>query len=479
MADLVLRTPEGMTLAGINDYMGEVELLIADLDTLPALQEVGLRLEMFRTYVEGHSREGVARIEAARRRLELRIGQIADPPAPGSRTDLEEDEPNLAGAPARLSRPDLTDRRALAEHPDVVEDVIAGSTDESPPSRRKTMDAIRRRKEKPPTEPASPDPDVALIQRRRVITEQLVRLDRQWDKVAAHPAADFDKHHAAVLQTLGRAVLKLYAEIDQRPRAATTPPARPPAEPIDVPSREAEPADPKPDPIAETRAALDALGSAAEVPDEIVEEEAMLGSGSPSSTSSEEGGTEVPAEPVDPPDVVPEAASADAPPSSSVEPAGAPEVPTGDPDPIAGFASAVEAAVEAPGEPGSPFVVFLDARQTLIRGPRSDVLVDAFEDAKAVLVDWLAGFVADKAPRLDELVEEHWDAVDDDARERAVGAMRGILRAGAALAHRSLPGGLDHYLKLDPRPATTHRGSVLDVHVNEITALLRQRAAAA
>ncbi|MGD9798884.1 MAG: hypothetical protein AB7V15_12310, partial [Acidimicrobiia bacterium] len=478
MTDLVLAAPEQTSLATIDDQMAGVEAWVEQVTSIPELQDAGHQLTAIAAYLEGRSRDGLARVEAAKRRVEARIGDLLGPTSPGRR-------PSVATEGADdLSKDERHEFREMAEHPDVVEEVIAASTDDSPPSRRKVTTAIKDRKAAAPT---PDDAEVALIVRRRAITEQLVRLERAWEKVAAHPVADFDKRHVAALRVLGRVVLRAVARLEGGNGTTGSEVV------IDVSSsvaddrpvlREPSADDELRDPIAETRRALEELGSKAEVPDEregpvvdgaqdeIVEEEAMLGSGSPSSTSFEEGGTEVPDEPVDPPDEDPEAASADAPPSSSVEPAGAPEVPTGDPDPIAGFASAVEAAVEAPGEPGSPFVVFLDARQTLIRGPRSDVLVDAFEDAKAVLVDWLAGFVADKAPRLDELVEEHWDAVDDDARERAVGAMRGILRAGAALAHRSLPGGLDHYLKLDPRPATTHRGSVLDVHVNEITALL-------
>ncbi|MGE0796211.1 MAG: hypothetical protein AB7O29_12850, partial [Acidimicrobiia bacterium] len=323
------------------------------------------------------------------------------------------------------------------------------------------------------------------------------RLERAWEKVAAHPVADFDKRHVAALRVLGRVVLRAVARLEGGNGTTGSEVV------IDVSSsvaddrpvlREPSADDELRDPIAETRRALEELGSKAEVPDEregpvvdgaqdeIVEEEAMLGSGSPSSTSFEEGGTEVPDEPVDPPDEVPEAASADAPPSSSAEPAGAPVVDDVDEaaDPIADFASAVEAAVEALGEPGTPFTVFLDARQSIIRGPRTPQLIDAFEDAKAALIDWLAAMVPPQGvARLDELVEEHWESTAEGAQEAAVSAMRGAFKAWGSLAGRTIPGPLDYYLKLDPRPLTQHRGSVLDVHVNEITALLRQRAAAA
>jgi hypothetical protein len=78
-----------------------------------------------RAYLERTSTEGRARTAAAMRRLEVRIGQLLGPAEVGANQH--------SGAPHRdegLHDQQRSDFRRMAEHEDVVEEVIAGSTDE-------------------------------------------------------------------------------------------------------------------------------------------------------------------------------------------------------------------------------------------------------------------------------------------------------------------------------------------------------------
>lgn len=71
------------------------------------------------------SSEGRARVAAAMRRLEVRIGELLGATSAGKRHDLEP-----SGVTEGLSRHERHEFRRMAEHPDVVEDVIADSTDD-------------------------------------------------------------------------------------------------------------------------------------------------------------------------------------------------------------------------------------------------------------------------------------------------------------------------------------------------------------
>lgn len=69
------------------------------------------------------------------RRLEVRIGQLLGPTSNGKRHDLE---PSLAKE-GSLNKNQRREFRQMAEHPEVIEEVIAESTDDKPASRRTVM----------------------------------------------------------------------------------------------------------------------------------------------------------------------------------------------------------------------------------------------------------------------------------------------------------------------------------------------------
>jgi hypothetical protein len=71
------------------------------------------------------------------RRLEVRIGELLGDPRPGERTDL-------SFASDGLTPNERHYFRTMAAHADVVEDVIAESTDEEPASRRRVLGELSR-----------------------------------------------------------------------------------------------------------------------------------------------------------------------------------------------------------------------------------------------------------------------------------------------------------------------------------------------
>lgn len=129
------------------DVFGQCQAIEAwaeTVDDIGALRDTAAKLEAIDTYLSRTSTEGRAAVAATMRRLEVRIGELS-PRRQGERTDLTSCEPQ------EVLRPDERSRfRTMAEHRDVVEDVIANSTDERPATRNAVLQAIdikRARKE--------------------------------------------------------------------------------------------------------------------------------------------------------------------------------------------------------------------------------------------------------------------------------------------------------------------------------------------
>jgi hypothetical protein len=71
------------------------------------------------------------------RRLEVRIGQLLGPASRGG--DRKSDQVNRDELD--LSPQERNSFRKMAEHPEIVDAVIAESSDDEPPSRRKVLGA--------------------------------------------------------------------------------------------------------------------------------------------------------------------------------------------------------------------------------------------------------------------------------------------------------------------------------------------------
>jgi hypothetical protein len=136
-------------LATVEDQCAGIEVWAEQCDSVPEIQAATTKLAMIDEYLARTSTDGRARVKAAMRRLEVRIGQLLGPAKPGPQS-----ESSLASED--LSANERMAFRAMAANPDVVEDVIAQSTDENPASRRQVTAAIAEAKAE-----AKPDTDLS------------------------------------------------------------------------------------------------------------------------------------------------------------------------------------------------------------------------------------------------------------------------------------------------------------------------------
>ncbi|MBS1836234.1 MAG: hypothetical protein JST64_00900 [Actinobacteria bacterium] len=110
-----LALPEPQSLAQVSELCSAAVAWAEQQDSIPVIRECINRLAAINEYLSRTSRDGRAEVDTAMRRMEQRIGVlIGKATANGKGLEF----------------------RKLAEHPDIVDEVIAESTDAAPPSRR-------------------------------------------------------------------------------------------------------------------------------------------------------------------------------------------------------------------------------------------------------------------------------------------------------------------------------------------------------
>lgn len=142
MSNVIAVAPQPGSLAEVDSSCGQVEAWAANCDSIPQIQDAKNRLGAIDEYLARTTKEGRARVAAAMRRLEVRIGELLGPPEPGKRTDLQEPVGRDQQVP-EMDRKTKHDFRQMAANPDVVEQTIEASDDDNPASRRKVMTNIK------------------------------------------------------------------------------------------------------------------------------------------------------------------------------------------------------------------------------------------------------------------------------------------------------------------------------------------------
>ena len=137
---LVVAT-EPSSLEAVDAQCATVEAWAAECGSVPELRDALNKMAAIDEYLSRTARDGRARSAATMRYLEARIGTLLGAPQPGTRTDLSVATDGLDG----LSRHQRNEFRQMASNPDVVNEVIAASTDNDPPSRRKVIAAIKEK----------------------------------------------------------------------------------------------------------------------------------------------------------------------------------------------------------------------------------------------------------------------------------------------------------------------------------------------
>lgn len=148
------------SLEAVEDQCLMVETWAESCDSIPQLRDAINKLAAISEYLELTATEGRARVEASKRRLEVRIGHLLGPASNGG--DRKSDQFDRG----RTDRDDLTKDqrsafRAMAADPETVEDVIAASTDDNPASRRQVTEAIKANKPEPTKPRRTSLPDTA------------------------------------------------------------------------------------------------------------------------------------------------------------------------------------------------------------------------------------------------------------------------------------------------------------------------------
>ncbi len=143
MSGLAIATEPG-SLVQVDQQCEMVERWAAQETSIPAIRDASNRLAAIDEYLSRTSTEGRARVAASQRRLEVRIGHLLGEAreTQGTRNDLS---PANEKCDDGLSPNLRKDFRFMANHDDVVEEVIAESTDRRPASRARVKNEIRER----------------------------------------------------------------------------------------------------------------------------------------------------------------------------------------------------------------------------------------------------------------------------------------------------------------------------------------------
>lgn len=157
---LVVREPT--SLVEVDDQCSAVERWASDCQSIPELQDASNRLAAIDEYLARTSTEGRSRVAAAIRRLEVRIGQLLGPPMTRQEAGAARGVPREG----HLNKNQRRDFRQMAEHPEVVEDVIKESTDEKPASRRSVMQRLQDAAKKHPVNEPQPFKSRAAVEAR-------------------------------------------------------------------------------------------------------------------------------------------------------------------------------------------------------------------------------------------------------------------------------------------------------------------------
>jgi hypothetical protein len=132
---------EPTSLIQVDDQCGALEAWAERCDSVPDLRDATDRLAAIDEYLARTSTEGRARVTAAMRRLEVRIGELLGPADNHGPATVSRDS-RLGAGSDDAERQLRSDFRKMARNPDAVEKVIRESDDDNPPSRRKVVKRI-------------------------------------------------------------------------------------------------------------------------------------------------------------------------------------------------------------------------------------------------------------------------------------------------------------------------------------------------
>lgn len=137
--------PSSTPVPALLDACEAVVMWAEECDDLPLVEDIYERMADVVRWLSRNDHALAA--QASLRRLEERIGQLLGPAEvggdrgnqyTGGKSQIPHAEPATSLPPNRAS-----EFRKIAAHPEVVDEVIAEATEDSPPSRRKVLEAIK------------------------------------------------------------------------------------------------------------------------------------------------------------------------------------------------------------------------------------------------------------------------------------------------------------------------------------------------
>jgi hypothetical protein len=145
-----LPRPDDLDLAAVAALGSQLVAWAETSEDFSAVLDVAYRWHAITEYVRRTSREGTAEAEAVLRQLEVRAGELVIAKRGSGELATHGGDRKVAMTTLHdlgISRQEAADFCLMAAHADVVEEVIAASDDACPPSRRRCLTEIARRRE--------------------------------------------------------------------------------------------------------------------------------------------------------------------------------------------------------------------------------------------------------------------------------------------------------------------------------------------
>lgn len=128
----------------LHERCDAIDRWAGETDDVDALQAARAGLSAIDEYLLRTSVAGRARVQASLRQLEVRIGELLGPADLDGKRRNQHSELSTA-VESSISKDERSAFRRMAAHRDVVDEVIAGSSDERPASRARVLRTIDER----------------------------------------------------------------------------------------------------------------------------------------------------------------------------------------------------------------------------------------------------------------------------------------------------------------------------------------------
>lgn len=157
-ADLVLpASGRDLSVAEVEGWCDQIAQIVSEEADIHHLTDLRSRFQPFAAAFTKATKKGSSTIAATERRIEVRLGELLTQSRESGelvkhggdrKTEIKADAAALKLADVGLTRQEAAEFVAMAEHPEVVEQVIAESSDTAPASRNRVRQAVKAERRK-------------------------------------------------------------------------------------------------------------------------------------------------------------------------------------------------------------------------------------------------------------------------------------------------------------------------------------------